>query len=156
VSESESGGGSNTRWEGFSNYQNVSDRVARSVHDAIEAYALVNSRHAESARIRPPMAAQARAKMLAPALRLKVELEDNREVESDYDEILSRWEGDDGFLTKLDQVTLQQECPDWLADFVEDIRTAGFQLGYLQAGRTVKERPDDPVEEETEDIFDNL
>lgn len=156
MSDAESGGGQNTRWEGFSNYANVSDRVARSVHDAIEAYALVNSRHAESARIRPPMAAQARAKILAPALRLKVELEADREGNDDYEDILDRWEGDAGYLSKLDQVTLQNQCPDWLSDFVEDIRTAGFQLGYLQAGRTVKERPDDEVEAETEDMFDNL
>lgn len=155
MSDAESGG-RNTRWEGFSNYQNVSDRVARSVHDAIEAYAVVDSRHAEGARIRPPMAAEARAKILAPALRLKVEMQKERENDDEYDSILNDWEGEEGYLSKLDETRLQRECPDWLTDFVEGIRTAGFRLGYLQAGRTVKEEPDDEVEAETERMFDKL
>jgi hypothetical protein len=146
-----------TRWEGFSNYQSVSDRIARSIHDAIEAYAVIDSRHAEKARIKPGMAAQARAKILAPALRLKVEMAaDRNENVDEFDEILDRWAGDDGFLEKLEEVQLQRKCPDWLSTFVEDIRSAGYELGYLQAGRTVKEKPDDPVERDTEEMFDNL
>lgn len=148
--------GGDTRWEGFSNYQNVSDRIARSVHDAIEAYAVIKSKHAENARVRPPTAAEARSKILAPAMRLKVEMERDRESVELYDDILSRWEGENGHLEKLEEIQLQRQCPDWLSDFVEDIRSAGYELGYLQAGRRSKQEPDDPVEAETEAMFGNL
>jgi hypothetical protein len=41
-------------------------------------------------------------------------------------------------------------------EFVEDIRRAGWELGYLQAGRTKKKEPQDPAERDTEAMFDKL
>jgi len=144
-----------TKWEGFSNYQRVSDRIAQSVYDAIEAYAVINSQHAENARVKPQMAAQARARILAPALRLKVEMSSERNQE-EFADILDDWTGDAGYLSRLEDVQLQRQCPPFLTDFVEDIRSAGYQLGYLRAGRTVKEEPDDPTEADSERMFEDL
>jgi len=150
---------SNTRWEGFSNWQNVSDRMARSIEQAIRAYTFLDSRHQEDARVQPKEAAKARSQILSPALRLMPELREERETVDVYDEILSRWQPDgeeDGFIHKINEVRLQESSPGWLLQFVLDIRKAGFELGYLQAGRTVKEEPSDPVEGDTERMFDNL
>lgn len=153
----------NTRWEGFSNYQNVSERMAQSIEGAIRAYTFLDSRHQEGAPITPKEAAEARSKILTPALRLMAEMEEERETVDKYDEMLDRWTADDddgdddpGYIRRINEVKLQNASPGWLFQFVLDIRSAGFELGYLQAGRTVKEEPTDPVEGETEAMFDNL
>lgn len=145
--------GTETEWEGWSDYQRVGDRVARSVHNAVEAYAILSARHAENARIKPDVAADARAKILAPALRLKTEMAIN---DDRFEETLADWQGEDGYIAQLREIQLQHQCPSWLPEFVEDIRKVGWELGYLQAGRTVKKEPEDPTERDTEAMFDNL
>jgi len=145
-----------TRWEGFADYQRVGERVAKSVYDAVDAFAAIKARHTENSKIKPELASQARAQIHGPAIRVKIEMESDREAVDLYDEILSRWEGEEGFLEKFDQTQLEHECPDWLEMFVTDIRRGAYELGYLQAGRTVKKEPDDVTERETEDMFDNL
>jgi len=158
MSETESTG-TNTRWDGYSDYQIVSKRVGKSVHNAIEAYARLDSLHTEGANISPQVAAAARAQMYSAALTLVPELrrdapgKDNEGVEL-YGEILSRWQGEDGILRdKIHGARLSQEMPGWMFQFVVDIRTAAWELGYLQAGREIKGEPDDPVEAETTDMF---
>ncbi len=155
-------GGTSTRWEGYSDYQIVSKRVGKSVHNAIEAYARLDSLHAEGAQVPPETAATARSHIFAAALKLVPELRRDAPRENDddnggvelYGEILDRWEGDDGYLrNKLHNVQLQRECPGWLFQFILDIRRAAWELGYLQAGRERKGEPDDPVEAETADMF---
>jgi hypothetical protein len=144
-----------TRYEGYSDFSHVSRSVASAVDDAVEAYALIQSHHSEGARVTPQTAAEAAAHILGAALKLKPELENDLDDET-YHEILDRWEGDDGYIERLKQTSLSSRCPEWLGHLVHDIRTAGFELGYLQAGRTVKTEPDDPVEADTEAMFDNL
>jgi len=59
-----------------------------------------------------------------------------------------------GYFDALSEIRLQQECPDWLEDWVIDIRTAGWEIGYLQAGRSVSPEPDVPdPDEEFESMF---
>lgn len=66
-------------------------------------------------------------------------------------------EPDEGYLRELRDIQLQNECPDWLEQFVLDIKTAGFELGYLQAGRTVSINEDaDPIEEDVNSMFNGL
>lgn len=150
---SSSDNGDETRWEGYSDYQRVSDRVARSIYDAIEAFAIIDSQHTENARVKPAAAAKARAKILAPALRLKVEMEADREAVEKLDQILQDWEGDEGHLAKFSNLQLHQDCPSWLHEFVTQIREAGWEIGYLKAGRTTKKELDDEVEEEVKNMF---
>jgi len=149
---------SETTWEGYSNYRDVSQRVAESVSDAVDAYSALDSRHVEGASISQEYAATARQHIFAAAIRLYTEMNE-LESEDPYGDILGRWEGeddDDGFLTLLSEVRLTEENPEWLMEFVEDIRRAGWELGYLQAGRTKKKEPQDPAERDTEAMFDKL
>ena len=152
------------QWEGYSDYRSVSQRLGRSIDEAIDAYAVVKRLHVEGARVRG-QAADASSRILAAAMRLVPELKEHREQKEIYDEILSRWldgeetEGvgevpDEGYLTALENTQLHRECPDWLSQFVLDIRTAGWHLGYLQAGRQTEEEPEDPVEADVESMFE--
>lgn len=165
-----------TRWEGFSDYQSVSASIVSSIDDAIDSFATLQSLHVEGARVKPEQAARARANVLAAALRLVPELRDNADTSEIYQDILSRWlgeievedeqitgnfseyEGDnhieDGFIEALNHVQIHTESPDWLHQFVVDIRTAGWELGYLQAGRTVSESNLEPADEQARDMFE--
>lgn len=183
------------RWEGYSDYASVSQRVARAIGDAVDAYAYIQSLHAENARIRQRQAAQARSRIVGAAHKLMPELEANaanapsggdgsdasdgddraddrdadegdegdatsagvREVDV-YTEILTRWtesyKGGEGLLDRLQDVRLHQECPEWLETLVRDIRKAGWEIGYLQAGRTISETTLDPDEEQARSMFE--
>jgi hypothetical protein len=145
-----------TRYEGFSDFQSVSQSVAAAVEEAVDAYAIIQSKHAEGARVRPPQAAEAASKILGAALKLLPELEQGLDETKEGQELAEQWTGDDGFIERLKAARLATESPDWLGDFVVQIRRAAWELGYLQAGTTVKEEPDDPVEAETEAMFDDL
>ena len=152
------------RWEGYSDYQSVSNRVVATLDDAIDAYAYIESLHAENERIRQREAAEARSRILAAAMKLVPELEantagtgDDADEENVEAEILGRWtdsyDGGDGLLDRLQGVQLQTECPDWLRQLARDIRKAGFEIGYLQAGRTVSESTLEPTEEQAREMF---
>ena len=159
--DADAGSGTGTRWEGFSNYEKVSQRISESVDNAIDSYALLQSRHAEGAAVRPDLASEARSHILASAMRLSVEMESDRDEVDVYDEILTRWrEGgedtEDGMLAAFQEAKLQEGVPGWLYNFVEDIRRAAWELGYLQAGRQSRAEPDDPVEAESEAMFNDL
>lgn len=146
-------------WEGYSDYEFVSRRMSIAIDEAVDAYAKIRAMHQENARIRSQPAAKARSHISAAAMRVLVEME-NQDSDQ-YEEILERWQdgenGDeDGYLDKLDSVRLQTECPDWLYQMVKDIRTAGWELGYLQAGRQTRERTDDSPEAEASEMFGGL
>lgn len=165
------GEGSNTRFEGFSDYQAVSGSIARAVDDALEAYTEIQSLHVEHARVNAEQAALARSKILAAALRLVPELREDAPEDEQYQQILARWLGSvtigeetitpsedievsEGYIEALNGIRLRDECPLWLYQFVIDIRTAGWELGYLQAGRKVKTDDGlDPAEKEAKDMF---
>lgn len=146
-----------TAWEGYSDYRTVSQAIARSIDEALEAYAGLDSLHAESARVQPEQAAQARASILSAALRLVPELEADKDTNDEYEKILNDWQGEaddeDGYIDQLDEVRLQQTCPAWLYDMVLQIRSAGWHLGYLQAGRRVQDDPD-PDERQAKSMFE--
>lgn len=143
-----------SRWEGYSDYRVVSGRIARTIEDAVEAYAVIDARHSEGASVSPELASDARASIMAAAMMLQHEMERERgDDEKPYDEILSRWEGEEGFLRQMDTVQLRQVRPAWLHEMVLDIRRAGWELGYLQAGRTESQKPEDPVEADAEAMF---
>lgn len=171
---SEDGGhGSRTEWEGYSDYEAVSRSVAKSIDDAVDAYAWLQRLHREDASVRPRAAANASADVLAAALRLYVEMQqEHEEGNDDYDEILARWgydvadddedggpdigtdEAPKGFISALHEGTFQSGLPSWMLELVTDIRTAGWKLGYLQAGRRSKKSSDDPVEEDVDTLME--
>lgn len=150
-----------TEWEGFSHYETVSRNISKSISDAMDAYAWLQGAHKEGASVRPDLAADARADILSAAMRLHVEMRQERaQGNSTYDEILERWDGDEGggngYIARFHGVRVTEEVPSWMLQFVSDIRTAGWLLGYLQAGRRSKKQAGGPVESETEAMFEGL
>lgn len=144
----------NTRWEGYSDYQQVSGGIVRTIESAVEAYAAVDAALTERQRVDPQLASDARAAITAAAMKLHYEMEQDRDQpDKPYADILDRWEGEDGYLEKWDNTKLTQGRPSWLYEFVSDIRKAGWELGYLQAGRETRTEGNDPVEEETDQMF---
>lgn len=161
MSDAAGGSSRGTRWEGFSNYEQVSKRISTSVDDAVDAYSTIQAAHVEDTAIPPDLASEARSLILSAAMRLMVEMESDREAVDVYDTILSRWEdGDDrtetGYVAEFQDVRLAEGVPGWLFQFVKDIRRAAWELGYLQAGRTSRTDPEDPDEAEVENMFDDL
>jgi hypothetical protein len=145
-----------TRYEGFSDYHQVSQSVAIAVDEAVDAYAVIQSKHAEGERIQVTQAAEASSKLLGASLKLLPELEEGLGETDEGQELVDDWTGEDGYIERLKRTRLSNDCPEWLGEFAVQIRRAAWNLGYLQAGRTVKEDPDDPVEAETEAMFEDL
>lgn len=143
-----------TQYEGYSDYSAVSRNVSTAVDEAVEAYALIQSHHTEGARVSPETGAEAAAHILGAALKLQPELENDRDQNDTYDNMLDSWQGDDGYIERLKTTPLSSNCPDWIGEFVVDIREAGFELGYLKAGRETDRGPDDVVERDAEQMFD--
>jgi hypothetical protein len=144
---------SSDRWRGYADYRTVSIRVAQSIDSALDAYARIHGAHAEGASIEPELAAEARGRIMSAALKLIPELQQDRDSVEQYDTILERWEGDDGFVSRFAQLSLQDQCPGWMHQFVIDIRTAGWELGYLQAGKREAGEPDNHVDAEATSMF---
>jgi hypothetical protein len=135
-------------WEGYSDYQYISYQIASSIQDAIDSYARLQSLHDESAKVRAEHAASARRPILAAAMNLLPELEHNQNSKEIYERMVADWtesgvEDDTGYIEALRSANLQVDCPDWLYDFVSDMRKAGWELGYLQAGRYQDDEEDD-------------
>jgi len=145
-----------SRYEGFSDYNKVSRSVAESIDDAVDAYALIQSSHAEDERVKADLAAEGAGRILGAAIRLLPELEQDKDDVEEYGELLDDWTGDEGYIEQLKDARLSRDCPDWLGEFVVQIRRAGWELGYLQAGKTVKQESGDPVEDDTEAMFGEL
>lgn len=145
-------GDDQTRWEGYSDYKRVSREIAITVEDAVRAFSWLDAAHSEGAPVTPTDAANVRAVILEAMLLLETEMEEDRAVEPLYDEILSRWQGEEGIFRKLDGVQLAEVRPGWLAVAVRDIRRAARELGYLEAGRSVKTVNED-ADEDIEALF---
>ncbi len=158
------------RWEGYSDYEVVSKRIGRKVSNAIEAYSVLQGAGAERAQLSDYEYTQARAKILDAAMSLKVEIEReaaNEPPNSDeniYTPIVDRWTdgGDENDPRGIHQrvhgdVYLQRWASSWLGvfTFVEDIRRAAWELGYLQAGR-VSGQEGIGIDEDVNAMFEGL
>lgn len=172
-----SNGSSNGRFEGYSHYKTISSSIAESIDEALSAYAVLDSLHAEGAKVGSQQAARARSRIKLAALKLVPELRGDAHHNEQYQQMLARWHGsfeveqedgppkkvqpeyptstpDGGYFEALSEIRLQQHCPEWLEDWVIDIRTAGWEIGYLQAGRSVSPEPDLPdPDQEFESMF---
>lgn len=146
-----------TYFEGYSDYESVSKDIGQAVRDAIDAYAYIDGRHSQGARVRATDAASAYRRILGAAIRLLPELERNADAKDEVGDIYDDWTGDgddDGQLDDLRSLSFQGPPPDWLFEFVVQIRAAAWELGYLQAGRSRKAEEGDPVEEEPMAMFE--
>jgi hypothetical protein len=145
-----------TRYEGFADYTSVSRSVAQDIENAVDAYAMIQSRHSEGARVTADQAAEAAGHILGAALKLLPELEADRETVEEYDAMLGRWQGDDGFIERVRRTQFTATSPEWLGQFAVDIRRAGFMLGYLKAGREVDQEAEDIDLEQAEAMMQQL
>jgi len=73
-----------------------------------------------------------------------------------YQDLLDSFEGREGYTARLKSADLSQSCPGWLYQCVVDIRRAGFQLGYLKAGRESDDRDLETDEDEARQMFANI
>lgn len=147
-------GPADTEWDAYSDYKLVSKWVTKSIRDAIEAYALLDQGSMTGYKIDTGDRARFRADILAAALRLRIELESEARRDEDYAvEILDRWEGEDGYIERFRNLPAGQTHQfEHFAEFVSDIRRAGWELGYLKAGR--EEKSEDHGDSEDSEVFD--
>lgn len=125
-----------TEWDAYSDYRFVSQAVTRSIRDAIEAFALLDQATQTGYKIKSKEEAQLRADILAAAMRLRVELQSERDRAEYAQDILDKWEGEDGYISEFRAAGMRETSSlKWFEDFASDIRRAGWELGYLQAGR---------------------
>lgn len=140
-------------WDGYSDFHTVSARIGTNVFDAIDAYARIQRAHVEDERINQRTAGEAGARILSAAMSLMVEIESQHNPDataderSEIDRIYARWQKGDaggledvevpgeGFIKAFTRVKLRDGVPDWVYQFVVDIRRAGWELGYLKAGQ---------------------
>lgn len=179
---SESGKGG-SYWEGYSHYKTVSQSITDTIDEALEAYARLDSLHKEDVKLTRgdsrKEVADARAKIKLAALKLVPELREDATTKEQYQHILARWNGsyeldreegsikkvqpqfpndppEGGYFSALDKIMLHDQCPNWLGDWVIDIRTAGWELGYLKSGRKAQDKSGlDPADEQATAMFES-
>jgi len=148
--------GAETQWDAYSDYQHVSRRVAASIGDAIDALTIIESGKVAGEKLTSREETDLRADVLGAVIRLKTELENERDSREEYDDILSRWEGEEGFIERfrsLDVMNPQSEA--WLQRFASDIHRAGWELGYLKAGEEKEgKQSGDPYDGEIREMID--
>lgn len=145
-----------TEWDGYSDYQSVSQRNARTIHDAVEAFATVERAHQERGKLKSEVAARAGSRILTAAINVQTELAAYEDDNKQYEDLLANFTGEEGYVEQLREVNLRHDCPEWLYEFVVDIRRAGFELGYLKAGREESKREHEGPEDDAREMFANL
>jgi len=150
--------GRETEWDAYSDYQHVSRRVAKSVDDAVDAIHTINSAKKSGEKIQSADETDLRADVMGAVTRLETELQNERESKPVYDEILSRWYGEEGFIERFgEMVIMNQRREPWLKEFASDIRRAAWELGYLKAGSETKgDRGGEKDDSDIRDLFEEM
>ncbi len=139
-------GGPEKQWQAFTDYQAVSHETYQTVVKALNEYAFITSLHAHDKRPTAKNAVTSRTRILHAANILELHIKENKETEP-FEAIWERWDGEDGHLTRFQGLNLRDECPPWLDQFVDDIKTAAWHSGYLKVGR---KEPADPEDDEAQ------
>lgn len=147
-----------TQWDAYSDYQHVSRQMSKRISDAIDAIQTINGAKKAGEKIKPPDETDLRADVMWAVTRLRTELENERESNETYDEILSRWHGENGFIERFETMSvIDQRRQPWLNDFAADINRAGWELGYLKAGSEKDNRDSgDKGDGEVRDIIEGM
>lgn len=61
-----------------------------------------------------------------------------------------------GYIRAFRDADLSEDVPEWAGQFAVDIRTAGFRLGYLQAGRREQKPAEDPIEGDARSMLEGI
>jgi len=145
-----------TRWDAYTDFQHISRRTSDKIFDAVEAVATLEAAKLSGEKLKPREETDLRTTVDAAVTLLRTELQNERDRSELYDEILSRWEGEEGFINRFEAMNATNTRPEpWLGDFAQDIHRAGWELGYLKAGREQKETSSgDPYDGQVRDMFD--
>lgn len=150
--------GPGTEYDGFANYESVSNRIEETIYASIEAYARLGQADPSQYKIGREEERHLRAEILTAALIMEIEIEEHASAGEEWaEDILGRWSGEDGYIDRLRQAPSGEAARDWCRQFVTDIRRAGVRLGYLKAGREVEQEDEladaDPYDS---DIYDMI
>jgi len=147
-----------TQWDAYSDYQHVSRRVAKSIGDAIDALSIIESGKVAGEKLSARDETDLRADVLGAVIRLQTELENERDSNDTCNDILSRWEGEDGYINRFRDLDVRDyHSEEWLQKFASDIHRAGWELGYLKAGREEKQsRGGDAYDGEVRDMIEEM
>lgn len=153
-----------TEWDAYSDYALVSKWVAQSIRDAIEAYALLDQAAMTNRKVTTNEETKLRADIVSAAMRLQTELQQERDRNKEFaKEILTRWEDSDdgeepGYITRFRTAQSGEVSQlEFLNQFAQDIRRAGWELGYLQAGREEETRTGgDDADGEVLDLIEEM
>ncbi|MCG1002872.1 MULTISPECIES: hypothetical protein [Halobacterium] len=147
-------------WDGYSDYAYVSYQISSAIDNAIDSFSSLQSLHDENSKIKAQQAANARQPILSAAMRLLPELEKQQDANEKYAKMVEEWTEDgvdeQGYIDALKEVNLQSECPPWLYDFVLDLRRAGWELGYLQAGRYEDDEDEDDAHASAREMLKDI
>lgn len=131
---------SDTKYEGYSDYNHVSQSIVGTINDAVQALSDFRAADLSGAKLKGE-ATTMHGDVLNACWQLRVELEheSTESGENFADEILQQWYGggeQDGWVNIL-QNTRTAAVPEkqFLGDLAHSIRRAGWELGYLKAGR---------------------
>ena len=65
---------------------------------------------------------------------------------------MDKWEGEEGYVNRFRRTPFNGTGDlEWFGDFVSDIRRAGWELGYLKAGR--EEKAEDQGDSEDSEVY---
>jgi len=130
------------RWTSYSDYESQVQIVSETVYQANDAYSYIISVEAQGVPLEESDAVDVKRCLVRAGARLLPEIRKNKEQEP-FDDIWERWNGEDGEgkMSELRRLNLYDGVPDWLHQYNEDVMTAAWEIGYLQAGR---EEPADP------------
>lgn len=120
-------------WEG------ISHDVYNTVREAQKRVRHVQSRHEHNLNVNSSHAAKCKASLLTAADYLDIEVRKKQDDEP-FDEIWDRWED---HLIAVQNVNFRTECPDEIIDFMDDIREAAYEIGYLKPRSFERPDPED-------------
>jgi len=107
-------------------------RIVNDLFDAIEAISAIEGARDAGETHSPKEETELRADVMTAVVELRTELERKREDRDLYDTVLSRWEGEEGYVSKFHDLDLSADSPaPWLRQFANDIHRAGWELGHL-------------------------
>ena len=120
--------------DAYSDIEKVSQSVGKIVVAATESIHTIRSAKRSGEKLTQASETDLRTDVMTAVTLLRTELENDRDRNDVYDAILSRWEGEGGFINRFDQMDVLaiNEEP-WLREFAGDIHRAGYELGYLKA-----------------------
>ena len=147
-----------SEWDAYSDFQHVSRSVSKTILEAVRAIQTIESAKVSGEKLQSREESDLRSDVLTAVTLVRAELENEREQNEVYESILSRWEGENGFITRFKEMDaiLPQSEP-WLQQFADDIHRAGWELGYLKAGREEKQsRGGDAYDGEVRDMIEEM